>query len=279
MSPDPRPPHPGAGITAMLRLRNEAEFLEAAVASIAGLVERIVLVDNRSTDGTAEIIARLLDTYPDQAEAHPYPHPVARVGREQRELDARGEGGDSPHLLATYYNWCLGHCRTEFVLKWDGDMIALPGLAEAICAWRESGRPILEMNGANVHPDRRHLIRARIEDKAELAAQLPVPGLPAWACKLTYDHPEPRLFPRQGAEYDTSLGWVERLSGPYAAKALKDTHRFRAEGPCFLHMKFCKADPWLGYSPDLARVIADNITLGPPMPDAWRAVLEGHGHG
>jgi glycosyltransferase involved in cell wall biosynthesis len=267
----------GGAITAMLRIRNEAEFLEAAVRSIAELVDRILLVDNRSTDATPAIIERLLADYADQAEAHRYPHDVVRVGAENRRLSAAAP--DSPRLLSTYYNWCLARCRTPFVLKWDGDMIALPALADEIAAWRAGGRPILVMQGANVHPDRRHLIRARVEDKAALAAQLEVPGLPAWACRLTYDHPEPRLFPRAGAGYDDSLGWVERLASPCADLALKETHRHRAATPCFLHMKFCKADPWAGYSPDLARVIAGNVALGPALPADWRRLLERCGHG
>lgn len=261
----------------MLRLRNEGEFLTAAVRSIAHLVDRILLVDNRSTDATPALIDRLLADYPNKAEAHHYPHDVVRVGVENRRLSAAEP--DSPRLLSSYYNWCLARCRTPFVLKWDGDMIALPALAEEIAAWRAGGRPILVMNGANVHSDRCHLIRARVEDKAVLAAQLETPGLPAWACRLTYDHPEPRLFPRAGAGYDDSLGWTQRLASPFADRTLKDTHRHRASGPCFLHMKFCKADPWAGYSPNLARVIADNVALGPVLPAAWRRVLEQHGHG
>jgi len=268
-----------SAITAMLRIRNEAEFLDAAVRSIADLVERILLVDNRSTDATPALIERLLADYPNKAEAHRYPHAVARVGAESRQLSNAQSGTDSPRLLSTYYNWCLARCRTAFVLKWDGDMIALPALAEQLAAWRATGRPILIMNGANVHPDRRHLIRALCDDHAALQARLESPGLPRWAGSLTYDFPEPRLFPRTGASYDSSLGWVERLSSPLNAKPLKDTHRYRATEPCFLHMKFCKADPWSGYSPDLARVIADNVGLGPTLPDAWRRVLEGCGHG
>lgn len=268
----------GDAITAMLRIHNEAEFLDAAVRSIADLVDRILLVDNRSTDRTPQIIRRLLLDYPEKAEAHRYPFRVARVGSEHRHLVARGKDTRSPHLLSAYYNWCLARCATAFVLKWDGDMIALPGLARQIDAWRASARPILVMNGANVHPDRHHLVRARIGDKARLAAQLDVSGLPTWASSLTYDHPEPRLFPRKGASYDTSLGWVERLASPYAVRELKHSHRFRAEEPCFLHMKFCKADPWVGYSPDLARVIAGNVVRGEAMPDEWRWVLDLYGH-
>ncbi|WP_295887745.1 glycosyltransferase [uncultured Thiohalocapsa sp.] len=264
-------------VTAMIRIRNEAEFLDAAVRSVVDLVERVVLVDNLSTDATPRIIARLLAEHPDRIETHRYPHAVTRVGAEHRALAAADPG--SPRLLSNYYNWCLGHCRTPWVLKWDGDMIALPALAEAMAAWRAGGRPILVMQGANVHPDRRHLIRARVEDKAVLAAQLDTPGLPAWAVRLTYDHPEPRLFPRAGAAYESGLGWVERLASPYMDKARRDDFRLIAAGPCFLHMKFCKADPWAGYNPDLARVIAGNVALGPALPADWRRVLERFGHG
>jgi len=261
----------------MVRIRNEAEFLDAAVRSIIDLVERVVLVDNLSTDATPAIISRLRADYANKVEAHRYPHDVARVGAENRRLYETDPA--SPRLLSNYYNWCLAHCDTPFVLKWDGDMIALPELGNEMAAWRTSGRPILVMNGANVHPDRRHLIRARIEEKSELAAQLETPGVPAWASRLTYDHPEPRLFPRADAGYEPSLGWVERLGSPYMTREHKHSHRYRAAEPCFLHMKFCKADPWSGYSPDLARVIAANVALGPDIPAEWREVLEFFGHG
>ena len=260
----------------MVRIRNEAEFLDAAVRSIIDLVERVVLVDNLSTDSTPAIISCLQADYPDKVEAHRYPYRVARVGAENRRLSDIDPA--SPRLSANYYNWCLARCRTPFVLKWDGDMIALPGLGDEMAAWRTSERPILVMQGANVHPKRRHLIKARIDDKARLAEQLETPGLPAWAARLTYDHPEPRLFPRADASYDVSLGWTQRLASPFMSKELKDVHRFQATQPCFLHMKFCKADPWAGYTPDLARVIAGNVAVGPVMPSEWRRVLERFGH-
>lgn len=266
-------------ITAMLRIRNEGEFLEASVRSISALVDKIVLVDNLSEDRTPVIIQRLLEDYPDIAEAYYYPHAVARVGTDHRALSEDPGAQNSPRLLSNYYNWCLEKCKTPFVLKWDGDMIALPALAEQIASWRVSLRPILVMNGANVHSDRHHLIQAKVEDRETLEARLESPGLPSWARTLTYDHPEPRLFPRKDASYESSLGWVERLSSPFATRELKNTHRFRASEPCFLHMKFCKADPWVGYSPDMASVIDANITKGPVMPNAWRQVLSEHGHG
>lgn len=260
----------------MIRVRNEAEFLEAAVRSIADLVDRILLVDNLSTDSTPDIIKRLAAAYPDKVNPQRYPFEVTRVGRENWDLAERGATENSLHLLADYYNWCLDHCQTGFVLKWDGDMIALPALGENIAAWRNAQRPVLFMQGANVHPDRHHLIRARITDREALLTKLERPGMPRWVTSLTYDFMEPRLFPRKDASYDTRIGWTQVLSSPFTGE---DNLPYRASVPCFLHMKFCKRDPLTNYSPDLAAVIADNVDIGPDLPSEWRRVLNTYGHG
>ncbi len=265
-------------ITAMMRIRNESEFLESAVRSIVDLVDQILLVDNLSDDATPAIIKKLVAEYPHKIKALLYPHEVARVGADNCKLQLATGLNGAPGLLSNYYNWCLAHCHTEFVLKWDGDMIALPNLTEQTTAWRASGKPILVMNGANVHPGRRHLIQERSKNRAGLEQALGNSGMPSWATALSYDHMEPRLFPLEGASYDSSLGWVERLSSPFWAREMKDAYRFRATAPCFLHMKFCKANPWSGYSPDLAKVLADNVTLGPVMADDWVKVLQQYGH-
>jgi hypothetical protein len=116
-------------ISAMLRVRDEEEFLHAAVSSIADLVDEIVLVDNQSTDRTPEIVRQLASEHSDKVAVHAYPHPVARVGAEQAAA-ARGRREAGVRTLAEYYNWCLARCREPFVLKWDGDMIALPAFAD-----------------------------------------------------------------------------------------------------------------------------------------------------
>lgn len=263
----------------MIRVRNEAEFLKAAVCSIAPLVEHVLLVDNLSDDVTPEIINRLQIRFPDKIEVYEYPHKIARVGQENRKQYDADKTNQSPHLSSNYYNWCLNHCHTEFVLKWDGDMIALAGFAEQMNDWRSSKRPVMTIQGVNVHPDRHHLIRALNNDRQALIAQLGSPGLPRWVTSLTYDYPEPRLFPRKGASYDSQLGWTQRLLSPYTAKEDKHIYRYRPESPSFLHMKFCKADPWSNYSPDLATIIAGNVGIGPKMDAEWRDILEQYGHG
>jgi hypothetical protein len=254
----------------MVRVRNEDEFLLASIESVIDGVDDIVLVDNDSTDRTPHIIRSLADAHPDKITVHHYPHVVRRVGADSWSLAESPEAAASPNLSSNFYNWCLERCGGTHVLKWDGDMIALPALHTALTSWRDSERELMLFHGANVHPDRRHLIAARCTDRDELLPKLKVPGMPAWVTSLTYDAVEPRLFPKHGASYTYENRWTQKLQAPEIALERKQ----RVEGPCFLHLKFCKRDPWFNYSDDLAAVIAANIDVGPPLQPAWRSELE-----
>lgn len=251
-------------ISAMVRVRNEEEFLSPSVRSIADHVSEIVLVDNLSTDRTPSIIESLRQEYPHKVTCYRYPHEIRRVGRESWELASSPEGRTSPYLSANFYNWCLRRCTKPFVLKWDGDMIATEALYRSIDQWRGSDTPVMIFNGANVHPDLQHLITAKSSDREKLLASLSVPGLPVWVTSLSYDHPEPRLFPRFLATYDSRHGWTQRLSSPYRDQ-FGSRCCLHVRDTCYLHMKFCKRDPYSGYSPDLREVISSNVTVGPRL--------------
>jgi hypothetical protein len=254
----------------MLRVRDEEEFLAAAVRSIASCVDEIVIVDNLSRDATPGIIEALAAELPGKIVSFHYTHEVRRVGQETWE---QSEGdANSPHLSSSYYNWCLERCTQPYVLKWDGDMLALDGFAESVSRWRRSQQEVLVMHGANVHPDRAHLISARTREREPLLEQLRVPGLPRWVTSLTYDYPEPRLFPRVGARYHSDLRWTQSLASPCLGDGREGCIE-RAEGPQYLHMKFVKRDPYANYSPDLAAVIAGNIARGPVLDAAMRETL------
>jgi glycosyltransferase involved in cell wall biosynthesis len=268
---------PKKSISAMVRVRNEEEFLFAAVASIVPHVAEVVIADNLSEDGTPEVIAELQRTFPDKVSSHSYPYVLRKVGREHMELAASASDTPSPHLSSTFYNWTLRRCRHPWILKWDGDMVATPAFETALAAWRASPRPVLVFNGQNVHPDRQHLIKARITDRDVLLARLTVPALPMWVTTLTTDAREPRLFPRFAARYDDATRWTQRLASPFEYRDFRKRARVDATEPCFLHMKFCKRDALANYSPDLAQVIADNIDVGEPLSAGALAVMRQHG--
>lgn len=258
-------------ITAMMRVRNEAEFLEPAVRSIAPLVDEIVIVDNASTDGSADVIAALARRFRKRIVTFHYPYTIGRVGAETWALSE--SGGRSPRLSARYYNWCLARCTGPYVLKWDGDMVALDGLASAIAAWRRSERQVLVMHGVNVHHERRHAIAAASADREALLTRLAVPGLPRWVTSPTFDYPEPRLFPKRFARYTTRIRWTQELATPFLAVPLRARAVETLAAPAYLHLKFCKRDPVAIYTPDLARVIRENVVRGPRLSRPQAATL------
>lgn len=260
-------------LSAMIRVRNEAEFLVPSVESIAQHVNQIVLIDNLSTDGSSRMIEELVCRHARKAVAFRYPHQVRRVGADTRRLAEQPGQENSPNLSANYYNWCLSRCSMPFVLKWDGDMIATDALGAALRTWRESRRPVLVFHGANVHSGREHLLAAKVADKALLGAGLTAPGIPLWATSLEFDYPEPRLFPRFFARYEMGMVWTQRLASPWLGPAVRERCILVHPEPCYLHMKFCKAAPLANYSDDLAGVIAGNMVRGRELEPEWRAAL------
>ena len=107
------------GMTAIVRVRNEARALPWTLPPLLRAVERVVLIDNGSTDGTAALAretAAAVGAAP--LEVLAYPFAVARCGAQHLATPA-----DSVHSLAYFYNWSFSHARTTYVLKWDGDMV------------------------------------------------------------------------------------------------------------------------------------------------------------
>jgi hypothetical protein len=263
-------------VSAMVRVKDEEEFLYPAIKSIVDHVEEVVVVDNLSSDRTPQIIAALKQEYPDKLSCHMYPYNIRRQGRENWELAVSRRGRQSPHLSSTYYNWCLRKCSMPYILKWDGDMIATAELAPVLQAWRQCSAAALAFSGVNVHPDRRHLVGARLSDPAEIVKPLTVPQAPKWVNTMSYTYPEWWLFPSVGAHFANDVWFCETLRSPYLNLHWAVTRRFgqRADEPCYLHLRFCKREPYTGYSDDFREMIRANLTVGPPLKATWKAVLD-----
>jgi hypothetical protein len=108
-----------AGMTAVVRVKNEARALPFTLPPLLRAVDRVVLIDNGSTDGTAAVACEVAEaTAAAPLEVARYPFAVARCGAEHL---ATSEA--SVHSLAYFYNWSFSHVRTSYALKWDGDMV------------------------------------------------------------------------------------------------------------------------------------------------------------
>ena len=118
-------------VTAIVLTLNEARNLDACLASLAGWVQALHVVDSGSTDGTLEIAAR----YGASVRTHPF----ETHGRQ--------------------WQWALETVATgpDWVLALDADQRVTPELREAIAAFVRSASP--EAAGAFVR--RRQIFRGR----------------------------------------------------------------------------------------------------------------------
>lgn len=112
------------GITAVLRVKNESRTLPYCLPAILEAVDEVVLVDNDSTDGTAQLAIETAHRLgrADHLIVKHYPFEIARCGPEHLATPER-----SLHSLAYFYNWSFSHVRTRYSLKWDGDMVLTDG--------------------------------------------------------------------------------------------------------------------------------------------------------
>jgi len=108
------------GLTAVLRVKNEARNLPWVLPPMFEAVQKVVLVDNQSTDGTpsvAESVAAACGAA-DRLTVAAYPFDVSRCGPEHLATP-----GNSVHSLTHFYNWSFSFVDTALSMKWDGDMV------------------------------------------------------------------------------------------------------------------------------------------------------------
>jgi glycosyltransferase involved in cell wall biosynthesis len=109
------------GLSAVMRCKNEEEYVVASILSIYRIFDEIVVVLNNSTDRTRKLVEDLASG-----------HPKIRLLEYSNECSPPGPGyyesvASKPETsIAKYYNWCLEQTSFSHVCKWDGDMIATP---------------------------------------------------------------------------------------------------------------------------------------------------------
>jgi glycosyltransferase involved in cell wall biosynthesis len=89
------------GISAMIRVKNSIDWIEACIRSLDKLADEIVVVDNGSTDGSYELIQRL-----------------------ENEIDKLRLFSFPDATLVDLSNYALSVTRYQWVIKWDADFIA-----------------------------------------------------------------------------------------------------------------------------------------------------------
>ena len=209
------------GVSAMLRVKNEAPKIRCCLMSLLDLFDEIVIIDNGSSDGTPHIVQEFKREHDrdDKMALYDYPFNVARCGPEH---DATPE--DSVHNLAYYYNWALSHCTRQYVCKWDADMVMR----------REARRPFLEFLGQ----------LSRTETRAVRLQGQTVYKDASGRCFLSTDAlvAEPRLFPYGNDSYYIKAAHFEQLRLPPSLPA--ETY----DDVVFYELKFVDEDEFSHWS-------------------------------
>jgi glycosyltransferase involved in cell wall biosynthesis len=115
-----------AGLSAILRCKNEEEFIVSSILSTYPVFDEIIVILNNSTDRTRQLVDVLARDHP-KIRLLEYIIEISRSGPNYYEkVRARPESSS-----ANFYNWCTEQTRFSHVCKWDGDMVATREFAQA----------------------------------------------------------------------------------------------------------------------------------------------------
>jgi hypothetical protein len=109
------------GISAVMRIKNGAEFLEATIRSHLVYFDEIVACYNDCTDQTAQILTQLATEFPDKIRIfhyEPQVHPILSTAHASTATFCL-------HSMANYYNYALAQCRYQLAVKLDDDHLAI----------------------------------------------------------------------------------------------------------------------------------------------------------
>lgn len=225
------------GISGCFRLRNESEFMEAAIFSHLPYLDEVVLVVQPSDDDTVELAHRLAKQN-DKINVYLYDCIVEWIDTPGFYAKDPEQFGHWVHLS----NWALTRCRYSWIAKVEGDVICLSSFARI-------------MERINARPDELHYYGRVILNVAGTnydQFSLKHPRNAGWDEAVFPNSPEYK-FVRSG-KFETVLLGPNRTCMGWSG----------------LHMKRCKArnlkigeyEPWAEFTPENVRAALQKFNAG-----------------
>lgn len=112
------------GVSGIMRVKNDAEFVEMCIDSCIDALDELVIVYNECSDNTPALIEKKRLQYPDKIKVYEYKYKVYAVNLSKEEYEyVLGLPDDSPHLLSNYYNFALSKVSYKYAVKIDADQL------------------------------------------------------------------------------------------------------------------------------------------------------------
>lgn len=112
------------GISGIMRVKNDAKFIERCVESCINALDELVIVYNDCSDDSSTIIEKMRERYPEKIKTSEYPYKVYGANLNEEEYNiAKNLKVHSPHLLCNYYNYALSFATYTHAIKIDADQI------------------------------------------------------------------------------------------------------------------------------------------------------------
>ena len=200
------------GISGCFRLKDEAEFMCAAVESHLPYLDEAVLAVQPSQDNTVELAYLLQRTHPDKVRVVEYPVSPHFIDHPDFHTDAE----NSIHSFVYLSNWALAQCRYSWIAKTEGDVIALSSFGRVV-------------QTVKMYPDRRALYGRVILNVAGAARDCiswENPRNGGWDECVIPNHPDFHFIRRDKWEVMVHPGDIQTVCMGWSA----------------LHMKRCKAE-------------------------------------
>lgn len=133
------------GLSAMIRLKDEAEWIVPSLDSIAGWCDEIVIcLQGEQHDGTDRLVAEwAVGRHNVTIHRYPFDSVANGVGHDQQQ---RG----SVYERAYFYNWSLARTTRSHVMKWDGDMVAFEWLGDMVRRAIGEGHELVRYRGTDI---------------------------------------------------------------------------------------------------------------------------------
>lgn len=123
-----------AGLSGLMRVKNDAEFIAASIDSCIDALDELVVVYNDCTDHSPQLIEEKRQQYPTKIRVFEYKHQVIANNLTEEEYNyALLLPDDSPNLLCNYYNYALSKTSYMYAIKIDADQIYIK---EQLLYWR-----------------------------------------------------------------------------------------------------------------------------------------------